>query len=377
MTAIDPTIYYYSVTQSGATPRHQGFSLAMVGRVAQSKPKKPSRFAPLIEWVKKLFVVRVFLYYSNAQGPLLASGLAYQAIFAVFAAVWVGFSIVGLIAAGNHDLQRPLIDFLADTVPGLIKGSSGNGAIDPKLLLSAGTFTLSGTIALVGVLVTALGWLASARTAIRILFGLPQSKTNFVLLKLRDLGIALGFGIALIVSAALSVAGSAATGLALDLLGISPHSVLGTIAGKSVSIFLSFVLDAVILGALFRVLSGVHIPWHRLVGGVIVGAVALGALKTVGGSLLGVSKNNPLLASFAVILGLFIFFFFVCQVILISSAWIAVGMSDRKIPLDPVAESERLEKERADLEAAKADEPRGLEGWLARRRRKKRVGAAR
>ena len=55
--------------------------------------------------------------------------------------------------------------------------------------------------------------LASARTAIRIIFGVPQSKTNFFLLKLRDLGVALGFGLALVLSAALSVAGSAATGV--------------------------------------------------------------------------------------------------------------------------------------------------------------------
>ena len=78
----------------------------------------------------------------------------------------------------------------------------------------------------------------------------------------------------------------------------------------------------------------------------------------------------------AVILGLLIFFNFVCQVILIAAAWISVGMDDRKIPMDPVAEAERLEKERADLESAKANEPRGIEAWLARRR-KKRVGAAR
>lgn len=324
----------------------------------------------------KQFVVRVFLSYADKQGPLLASGLAYQAIFAVFAAVWVGFSVVGLIVAGDASLQKPLIDFLANSVPGLIKSSSGSGAIDPKVLLSAGTFTLSGVIALVGVLVTALGWLASARTAIRIIFGLPQSTTNFVLLKLRDLVVALGFGIALIVSAALSVAGSAATGFGLGLIGVSPHSVFGNIAAKTVTIALSFVLDAVILGALFRVLSGVHIPWRRLVGGVVVGAVALGALKTLGGSLLGVSKSNPLLASFAVILGLLIFFNFVCQVILISAAWIAVAMADRKMPIDPVAEAARLEQERRDVEAANAADPRGLRGWIARRRRK-RVGAAR
>lgn len=309
--------------------------------MAKPKPKKPSRFAPLIGWVRKLFVVRVVLYYSNAQGPLLSSGLAFQAIFAVFAAVWVTFSVIGLVVAGDAHLQKPLIDFLADNIPGLIKSSSGSGAIDPKVLLSAGTFTFSGIIALIGVLVTAVGWLGSARTAIRVIFGVPQSKTNFFLLKLRDLGVALGFSVALVISAALSVAGSAATGSVLDLLGINPHSLAGNIAGRSVTIALSFILDTVILGALFRVLTGVHIPWRRLLGGVILGAVALGALKVLGGSLLGVSKNNPLLASFAVILGLLIFFNFVCQVILLSASWVSVAVDDRGLELGAMDHSRR------------------------------------
>jgi membrane protein len=314
--------------------------------VEERAQKHPGGFARALAWARKLFIVRVILYYSNAQGALLASGLAYQAIFAVFAAVWVGFSIVGLVVAGNHQLQQPLIDLLATSVPGLIKASpSAAGAIDPKTLLNAGAFTITGLIALVGVLVTALGWLASARTAIRIIFGIPQSNTHFVLLKLRDLAVAIGFGLALIVSAALSVAGSTATGFGLDLLGISPHSLLGNIVGKSVTIALSFLLDAVILGALFRVLSGVQIPWRRLVGGVVVGAVGLGALKTIGGTLLGVSKSNPLLASFAVILGLLIFFNFVCQVILLSGSWVSVALNDRGLEPGAMDRSRRPRKD--------------------------------
>lgn len=297
-------------------------------------PTRPGRFAPLIAWVKKLFVVRVVLYYSSAQGPLLASGLAYQAIFAVFAAVWVGFSVVGIVVAGNHDLQQPLITVLSNAVPGLIKDSSGHGAIDPKVLLSAGAFTLSGIIALVGVLVTALGWLGSARTGIRILFGLPQPKTNFFLLKLRDLIVGIGLAVALIVSAALSVAGSALTTILLPYIHVSSHSFAGALIGRVVTLAIMFLLDAFTLGAFYRVMAGVRIPLRRLVGGVLVGAIALGALKVLGGSLLGVSKNNPLLASFAVILGLLIFFNFVCQIILIAAAWIKVGMSDRDLPLE-------------------------------------------
>jgi membrane protein len=348
--------------------------------MAEPKPKKakkPSTFAPLIGWIKKLFLVRVFLYYSSAQGPLLASGLAYQAIFAIFAAVWVGFSVVGLVVAGNHDLQKPLIDLLANAVPGLIKqGANSSGAIDPKVLLSAGAFTLTGIIALVGVLVTALGWLASARTAIRILFGLPQAKTNFILLKLRDLAVGIGLAVALIVSAALSVAGSALTTVLLPIIGVSEHSFIGATLGRVVTLAVMFALDAVTLGGFFSIMAGVQIPFRRLLGGSLVGALALGILKVLGGSLLGVSKHNPLLASFAVILGLLIFFNFVCQVILIAAAWIKVAMADREMPMDAAAEAARLAQERADAEAAKADEPHGLEAWLARRRRK-RVRSAR
>jgi len=345
--------------------------------VAAKNPRKPSRFAPLIAWVQKLFVVRVFISYSSAQGPLLASGLAYQAIFAVFAAVWVGFSIIGIVVAGNHDLQRPLIDLLSNAVPGLIKeNANSSGAIDPKVLLSAGAFTVSGIIALVGVLVTALGWLGSARTAIRLIFGLPQLKMNFALLKLRDLVAGIGFAIVLIVSAALSVAGSAATNALLPLIGVSKHSVIGAVVGRIVTLAVMFVLDAVTLGALLSVHSGVKIPFRRVVGAAIVGAVGLGALKVLGGSLLGVSKNNPLLASFAVILGLLIFFNFVCQVILISASWIRIGMDDRKLAIDPVAEAARLEQERQDAEAradaVKAAEPKGFARLL--RRRKAAVG---
>jgi membrane protein len=319
------------------------------------------RIAAIVAWVKKLFVVRVLTYYGTAQGSLLASGLAYQAIFAIFAALWVGFSIVGIVVAGDTALQQPLINAIGSAVPGLIKATpTSPGAIDPSVLLSSRSFTITGIIALVGVLVTALGWLSSARSAIRIIFGVPQSKVNFLVLKLRDLGVAVGFGVLMIISAALSVAGSAATGFLLGLIGVSPHSAIGIVVGKVVTIALSVLIDLVILGGLFRVLSGVKIPLRRLVGGVVVGSIALAALTVLGGSLLGVSKNNPLLASFAVILGLLIFFNFVCQIILISAAWVSVALTDRGLEL-----GEMDRRRRPDVADKAADSAGAADGRAA------------
>ena len=50
------------------------------------------------------------------------------------------------------------------------------------------------------------------------------------------------------------------------------------------------------------------------------------ALKILGGLLLGGATSNPLLASFAVFIGLLLWFNLICRVILLTSSWIATGI---------------------------------------------------
>src|SRR5690606_19227287 len=126
----------------------------------------------VIAWVMRLKPVRVFQDYAAHRGPLLAAGLSNQAIFAVFAAIWVAFSVFGLVVAAQPALQAALLGLLADAVPGLIDTGDG-GAIDPDDLVDTTVLGWTGAIALGGLLFTALGWLASARDAVRLLGDLP------------------------------------------------------------------------------------------------------------------------------------------------------------------------------------------------------------
>ena len=300
--------------------------------------------------------VRVFVLYNEKRGPLLAAGLAFQSIFAVFAGLWVGFAIAGLVLVSNLGLREALIDVLAQTVPGLIDpDGSGSGIVDPDALLSAGVFGWTGAIALVGLLLSALGWLAGARDAVRTILDLPGSRINPVLLWLKDLGLAAGFGALLALSAVLSVIGTVALDGVLLALGIR-DTTLSTVLGCAVTLSVMFVLDAVVLGMLYRVLAGVKVPFRHLGRGALIGAVALGALKVLGTSLLGGASNNPLLASFAVLLGLLIWFNFVCQVIVIAASWVAVSVADDGLVLDQVAYQQRLERALA-LVAANTPQP--------------------
>lgn len=348
---------------------------------AQSKaddaPKAPSplvaRVQATVARVQQLKPVRVFVHYSNARGPILASGLAFQGLFAVFAGLWVAFSVAGLVISGDTGLQDAIIGALNNAIPGLIDtGGSTGGAVDAKLLLKAGVFGWTGAIALVGLLVTALGWLASARDAVRTMFELPSAAANFALLKARDLGLGIGLGLVLVVSAVLSVAGTSATGFLLGLVGVDDKTVTATVVGRIVTLGIMFGLDAVVLAALYRLLAAIPIPRRRLWAGALLGAVGLGVLKTAGSALLGGATNNPLIASFAVLAGLLIFFNFVCQVILIAASWIAVGLEDAGIVVDPRVAQMRLENARrlvAANEPEPEDEPNVLERLFTRRHR--------
>ncbi len=153
----------------------------------------------------------------------------------------------------------------------------------------------------------------------------------------------------------------------------------GMLTTRIIGLALTFALDATVLAGLYRFLAGVHIPRGPLWQGALLGAAALGILKVLGASLLGGATKNPLLASFAVIIGLLIWFNLVCQVILIAASWVVVTATDRGVPLDPIGERRARDAEvrlRAELERqirieVEAELPPGVRWFVRRRHRRK------
>ena len=330
-----------------------------------------------VAWVRELRPFRVLTHLSDRDGNLLASGMSYQSIFAVFAAVWVLFSVAGLVLGSNQVLTDALIHSINQAVPGLI---GSKGAIDPKALLNSSALSWTGLIALVGLLWTAIGWMSYTREAVRLIFDLGRDTRNFFVQKGTDLALAVAFGILMIISAALTVASGAALGFVFSLFGIGIHSFWASATASAIGIVLSICLYAVALGSMYRVLSHIRIPFRSLAAGSLLGAVALVIMSSLSGLLLRGASKNPLLASFVVFVALLIWFNLMCQVILLGASWIAVGMADRGISgKDPeVAKADRLRRLHqarilvAESEIADArerlDRAHGLGKAFARRR---------
>jgi membrane protein len=331
----------------------------------------------VVERARRTRVARVFQRFGDADGALLASGMAYRSLFALFAAVWVGFSIAGIWVRSNQDVYEQLIAIVNQAVPNLI---GDGGAISRKALDSAGTtLTWTGLIALAGLIWTALGWLAATRTAIRAIFDVSADKRNFVVQKSIDALQALVFSVGLVASALISVLTTQLLEQVLEQLGFDPDSAPSRVGVYVVTILVTVLINFGTLAGMYRVLSRLYIPWRSLFVGAGLGAIALTVLSQASSYLLGGASRNPLLASFAVFVALLLWFNFVCMVILIGAAWIAVGMEDRGLSARRLSAAEAAHEQlRAayarDLAAARDEVVRarsaldGATGWAKRRR---------
>ena len=132
-------------------------------------------------------------------GFLLGAGISYQALFAIFAAIYVAFAITGLWLGGNDDAVNAMIALINSYIPGLI---GDNGVVTPEQVQqiassTTGVLGVTGLIALGAVIWTAIGWVTYSRRGVRDIFGIPPDRRSYVLLKARDLLAAIIFGVAL------------------------------------------------------------------------------------------------------------------------------------------------------------------------------------
>lgn len=335
-----------------------------------------------------LFPVRVWRRFLAQNGFILSAGLSYEALFAVFAAVYVGFAVAGIWLTSNEDAMTALFTLVNTLAPGLVgpNGIITTDDLDAAVSVSTGVFGWTGAIALGGLLWTAIGWITYARIAVRSIFGLPKDKRAYLLLKARDLVAGLVFGAVLFLAALVSLATTSLTDWAFGMLGWDSSSGWFTITVQFGTLLLVFVIDTLALAVLFRFLSGASVPWRRMWTGSLLGSAALSVLQLFSGLLLSGTTRNPLLATFAVFIGLLLWFHLTSIVILVAAAWIAVETADANESLRLVTpeqlEAERLAEERRALVTAARvrvrEAQRELEasGWLGRFAARRRLADA-
>ncbi|MFT4221015.1 MAG: YihY/virulence factor BrkB family protein [Microbacterium sp.] len=278
----------------------------------------------LVAWALRRRPVRAVQHYFGQNGPMLADSITYRTLFSVFAGVLLGFSLAGLWLAGNPDAFQALTDAVDAAIPGLV---GADGLIDPATVRAPVGLSLAGAVSLVGLVSAATGAIGSLRIALRVLSGMPRADVFVLWAALRNLVLAIAIGAGLGASAAATFLGTAFLGTVQGWLGLT--SALAGGAAWALGVVVTFLLDAGVIALLFAALSGRRPRPRALWPGVLLGAAGLTVLQQLSGLFVGGASANPLLASFASLIALLLWFNLSAQVILIAASYIVVGPTER------------------------------------------------
>ena len=278
---------------------------------------------PVVRWWKRSLPGRIVDRYLSHRGSLMGNGLAYGLLFAFFAGVWMVLSLAGVIVIGSEQLQRLLIEAVDTVIP----GSTDTFMSASALSRASNTFTWTGLVTVAIFWWTVTGWMDSLRTAVQSMFDDYQDDVDLVKARLRDTAAIMMVALLFILS---TVAGTVSSGLMRTLLtwlGIPGDSFAGSLALDLVGLCSGLVLNFLLFILLLRVVSHIH-AGRFMIAACVLGAVTLTVMQLFGTRLLGGASRNPLLAPFAAIIGVLIWFNLVAQVIMICAAFIAECRND-------------------------------------------------
>lgn len=315
--------------------------IQMSSRTSTQRPGLFSRIssaviARLLRWR----LVRAVLRYVGRRGPVLADAVTYRALFSVFAAVLLGFSIAALWLSGDDAAWDAVVGAVDAAVPGLIATAGREGIVDPAIISAPTGLSIAGVVSLIGLIGSGLGAIGSLRVAIRSMAGTVQTDVAWYIVILRNVLLALIIAGTFIAAAALTVAGEFVVDMLAAAVGLPTSSAAVRWMVRGLSLVVVLALNAVLIAAAFRMLSGVRASARSLWSGALIGGIALLVLQELSGLFVGGARANPLLATFASLLALLLWLNLSTQVILIVSSFITVSAKEEH---DRVAERYRAD----------------------------------
>ncbi|WP_333774951.1 YihY/virulence factor BrkB family protein [Streptomyces sp. IBSBF 3136] len=286
-----------------------------------------------MDWLKRLpgvgpIVTRLTLTHAwrsferldRVKWTRLAAAMTFVSFVALFPLLTLG----GAIAAAtlSESQQKNVQNKIAQQIPGLADQLDIN-----SLVQNAGTV---GVIAGAVLLFTGINWVGQVRDCLRVVWDLPDDEQNPFVARLKDAGILLGLGGAVVATLAISTVASALVGWITDQLGIdrmSWSSVLLRVVAFAVAVLADFLLLLYVL----TLLPGAEPPRRRLVVAALTGAVGFELLKLLlSGYIQGVAAKS-MYGAFGVPVALLVWINFTAKLVLFCAAWTATQSKEIEV----------------------------------------------
>ena len=228
----------------------------------------------------------------------MAALIAYYAFVSIFPLLLVFVTILGFVLEGHPDDQEKIVHGTLGQFPVL------SGSLEVQALKGSGVALAVGII---GTLLAGLGMTSAAQNAFNGIWHVPyKSRPNFIVSRLRSLGM-------LAILGTLTVISTAAAGY----VGSSSHGAPAVIAG----VLIAFVVNVVLFMTAFKLLTAADVSWREYLPGVITAAVLWQLLQHLGGYYVDhtLKHTQPLYGTFAVVLGLLAWLYLGAQLVIFAA----------------------------------------------------------
>ncbi|TYL51946.1 YihY/virulence factor BrkB family protein [Nocardioides sp. BGMRC 2183] len=254
-------------------------------------------------------------HFSAVNGSIQAGGITYFGFLSFFPILALAFALIGFLAKVYPDAEADLISAINALFPGLVGNGDGQISLDTIRDSAPGIFS----VGLLVVLYSGLGWLSNTRTALLVMFELPErEQPNFVLGKLRDLVALVVLGVILLLSVSISGVVRGLSEEILEFLHLGDE--LGWFLAV-VAVAVGLLASMLLFWTLFRVLARPEIPAKALWSGALVGAIGFEILKQISQWLLAATADSPAFQAFGIALILLVWINYFARVMLYAAAW--------------------------------------------------------
>jgi membrane protein len=244
------------------------------------------------------FVAAVVKKFGDDQAGQLAALISYYAFVSLFPLLLVFVTILGFVLEGSPSTRRQIE-----------AGTLGQFPIigDQLKLHSLSGSGVALAVGLIGALLAGMGITNAAQNAFNRIWAVPfKHRPNFLLTRLRSLGMLAALGALNIISTTVAgFVGSSNPG-ALEALGAAA---------------LALVFNLILFMAAFRLLTAADVGWRDLLPGVVCAAVFWQALQYLGGFYIShvLRRTEPLYGTFALVLGLLAWLYLGSQLVIFAA----------------------------------------------------------
>jgi membrane protein len=262
--------------------------------------------------------VRAYDRHSEVLGGQVAGAITYFGFLSFFPLLALAFAAVGYVSVWYPEAQNEITKAVEGAFPSLVGSGPNQINIQDVVAAKAG----AGILGLLGLLYAGLGWLDALRDGLRRVFGTLDEPLPFLKKKLVDLVVLLLLGVALLASLVVSSLATSATEYVLDLVGLQ-DSVVAVVLLKVLAVAVALLVDTVLIAILLSRLSGARLSWRQVRSGALLAAVGFEVLKLLGTFLIAKTTENPMYATFGVVVGLLVWINFVSRLLIYAAAWTA------------------------------------------------------